>query len=99
MNLPPVPGRITKGEILFLGRDLRRLPEHQLRRLRGRELSMIVPNPRGELNPLLRIGEQIATLARVHLGIGGREARAKALAILKAVQIPDPERRMNAYPH
>jgi oligopeptide/dipeptide ABC transporter ATP-binding protein len=99
MNLPPVPGRITAGEIWFGGRDLRRLPEERLRRLRGRELSMIVPNPRGELNPLLRVGEQIATLARVHLAIGGREARAKALAILKAVQIPDPARRMRAYPH
>ncbi|MBX6321409.1 MAG: ABC transporter ATP-binding protein [Rhodospirillaceae bacterium] len=97
--LTPVPGRITGGEIWFAGRDLRGLPEPELQRLRGRDLAMVVPNPRGELNPLLTVGDQIATIARVHVGIGRREARARALEMLRAVQIPDPERRLNAYPH
>jgi oligopeptide/dipeptide ABC transporter ATP-binding protein len=99
LTLPPPPGRITKGEVLFEGQDLLRLPEPAVRRMRGRSLSMIVPNPRGELNPLLPVGEQIATLARVHLGVGRREARSLGLKMLRSVQIPDPERRMRAYPH
>jgi oligopeptide/dipeptide ABC transporter ATP-binding protein len=99
LNLPPAPGRIAKGEIWFDGRNLRTLPERELHAMRGRDLSMIVPNPRGELNPLLTVGEQIATLARVHLGIDRKAARAQALAMLRSVHIPDPERRMNAYPH
>jgi oligopeptide/dipeptide ABC transporter ATP-binding protein len=99
LMLPPPPGRITGGEVWFEHRDLLRLPEATVRAMRGRDLSMIVPNPRGELNPLLTVGEQIATLARVHLGRTGRAARGLALQMLKAVQIPDPERRMRAYPH
>jgi oligopeptide/dipeptide ABC transporter ATP-binding protein len=99
LNLPPVPGRITAGEVLFDGRNIRMLPALEQQRMRGRDLSMIVPNPRGELNPLLTVGDQIATLARVHLGIGRRTARERALAMLRSVQIPDPERRLGAYPH
>ncbi|MFO1349333.1 MAG: ABC transporter ATP-binding protein [Gammaproteobacteria bacterium] len=99
LGLPPVPGRVTAGAIVFRGVDLRALPERELRRMRGKDLSMIVPNPRGELNPLLTIGVQIAAIARVHLDISRKSAAAKALEMLKAVQIPDPERRFNAYPH
>lgn len=99
LGLPPVPSRITAGEIVFRGVDLRKLSEPELRRMRGKDLSMIVPNPRGELNPLLTVGAQIAAVARVHLGVGGKEARQKALDMLKAVQIPDPARRLDAYPH
>ena len=61
--------------------------------------AMIVPNPRAELNPLLSVGEQIATMARVHLRLPRHEARRMALDMLRAVQIPDPERRMGAFPH
>jgi oligopeptide/dipeptide ABC transporter ATP-binding protein len=99
LNRPPAPGRIAAGSIRFGGLDLLRLPERDLQRMRGRELSMVVPNPRGELNPLLTVGEQIANIARVHLGKDGKAARAVALDMLRAVQIPDPERRMRAYPH
>jgi oligopeptide/dipeptide ABC transporter ATP-binding protein len=99
LKLPPPPGRITGGEIRFGGVDLLRLEERELQRIRGRDLSMVVPNPRGELNPLLTIGEQIGNIARVHLGATRRAARAMALEMLRAVQIPDPERRMQAYPH
>jgi oligopeptide/dipeptide ABC transporter ATP-binding protein len=99
LGAPPVPGRIAAGRVMFEGRDILTLPEKQLRRLRGRRLAMVVPNPRGELNPTITIGDQIATMARVHLGFDRKTARARALEMLKAVQIPDPERRMNAYPH
>ena len=99
LRLPPEPGRIARGEILFEGRDLATLSERALQRMRGRDLSMIVPNPRGELNPLLPVGEQIATMARVHLGLSRRESQRRALDMLRSVQIPDPERRMAAFPH
>ncbi|MDO9710402.1 ABC transporter ATP-binding protein [Paracraurococcus lichenis] len=99
LGLPPAPGRVAAGEIRFEGQDLLRIGERALRRMRGRDLSMIVPNPRSELNPLLPVGEQIMTVARVHLGVPRREARRLALDMLRAVQIPDPERRMAALPH
>jgi oligopeptide/dipeptide ABC transporter ATP-binding protein len=99
LGVPPVPGRLTAGEVFFRGTDLRALSERDLRRMRGKDLSMVVPNPRGELNPLLSVGEQIAAVAQVHLGISRKEARGKALDMLKAVQIPDPHRRFDAYPH
>ena len=99
LRLPPEPGRIAAGEIRLAGRGLMALSETEMQRLRGRDLSMIVPNPRAELNPLLSVGEQIATMARVHLRLPGREARRMALDMLRAVQIPDPERRMGAFPH
>jgi len=99
LGLPPVPSRIVSGEILFRGRDLRTLRDAELRRIRGKDLSMIVPNPRGELNPLSTVGQQIAAVASVHLSLGRKQARQAALEMLKAVQIPDPARRMDAYPH
>ncbi len=99
LGLPPVPGRIVGGRVIFETRDVLRLPEPQLRGLRGHRLSMVVPNPRGELNPVLTIGEQIGNMARVHLGVSKSEARRMARDMLRAVQIPDPERRMNAYAH
>ena len=99
LGVPPAPGRIASGRVIFEGRDILVLPEKELRSLRGRRLAMVVPNPRGELNPTVAIGDQIATMARVHLGLDRKAARARALEMLRAVQIPDPERRMNAYPH
>jgi oligopeptide/dipeptide ABC transporter ATP-binding protein len=99
LGAPPAPGRIASGRVIFEGRDILSLPEKELRSLRGRRLAMVVPNPRGELNPTVAIGDQIATMARVHLGLDRKAARARALEMLRAVQIPDPERRMNAYPH
>jgi oligopeptide/dipeptide ABC transporter ATP-binding protein len=99
LNLPPPPGRIVAGVIQFDGKDLLRLSERELQSIRVRNISMVVPNPRGELNPLVPVGEQLASIARVHLGKDKSSARAMALEMLRAVQIPDPERRMRAYPH
>jgi len=99
LRLPPEPGRIASGAILFKGRDLMQLREAELERMRGRDLSMIVPNPRSELNPLIPVGDQIMTMARIHLKASRRDAHRMALDMLRAVQIPDPERRMTAFPH
>ncbi len=99
MGLLVRPGRVDSGAIAFDGKDMRALSEEALRAVRGRDIAMVIPNPRSELDPLLTVGRQIATVARTHLKIGRAAANAMALDMLKAVQIPDPERRFKAYPH
>jgi oligopeptide/dipeptide ABC transporter ATP-binding protein len=99
MGMVPPPGAIDAGRVRFDGRDLTGLSRDELRALRGRDLTMVVPNPRGELNPLERVGHQVANVAHVHLGLSRAEAKNAALEIFKAVSIPDPERRYRAYPH
>lgn len=99
MGMVPVPGAIESGTVRFGDTVLTRMPREELRTLRGRDLTMIVPNPRGELNPLVRVGRQVADVARVHLGMKRAEAREAALEMLRSVSIPDPERRFDAYPY
>jgi oligopeptide/dipeptide ABC transporter ATP-binding protein len=99
MQVIPAPGRIESGRISFMGVDLTVMKPEELAKRRGRDLGMIVANPRGELNPLLPIGKQIANVAQVHLGVARDRAMRTALEMLKAVAIPDPGRRMRAYPH
>lgn len=98
-RLVPEPGRIAGGAIRFDGEDLIGFDERSLQKLRGRSMTLIAANPRGELNPLRTVGDQISTMARVHLGVDRRVARQMTLDMLRAVQIPDPERRYDAYPH
>jgi oligopeptide/dipeptide ABC transporter ATP-binding protein len=99
IGLVPAPGRIEKGQVLFAGRDLNRLDDAARRAVLGRELAMVIANPRAELNPVIAVGRQIANVAFYHLGIGRAEADRVALGMLRAVRIPDPERRFYAYPH
>ncbi len=99
MCVVPPPGRVVQGETKLFGRDLQQVPESKLRQVRGKEIAMIVPNPRAELNPLLTIGAQLANVARTHLGLDKRQARERAVSMLEQVKIPDPVRRSNAYPH
>jgi ABC-type dipeptide/oligopeptide/nickel transport system ATPase component len=99
MRVVPPPGRVVHGQTNLYGRDLQQLRESELRQVRGKEIAMIVPNPRSELNPLLTIGEQLANVARAHLRLDKGAARERAVEILSHVKIPDPKRRVNAYPH
>jgi len=99
MRVVPPPGRVVRGSTVLFGRDLQKLSEDELRNLRGKEIAMIVPNPRAELNPLLSIGEQLANVARAHLRLEKRAARERAVEMLAQVKIPDPKRRADAYPH
>jgi oligopeptide/dipeptide ABC transporter ATP-binding protein len=99
MRLIPPPGRITGGEIRFDGKDLAKLDEETLRKIRGRDIAMIISNPRGELDPLQTVGQQIGNVLRHHLNLGKRAARERALDLLVQVSIPDPQRRLDAYPH
>ena len=92
-------GRIAGGHIRFRGRDITRASRGDLRQLRGSAMSMIFQNPRGALNPIRTVGQQLADTLRAHNDISSREARQRALDLLKSVLIRDPERRLDAYPH
>jgi oligopeptide/dipeptide ABC transporter ATP-binding protein len=99
MRLVPSPGEISAGRILFDGNDLGHLDDEALRRMRGRDIAMIISNPRGELDPLQTVGQQIVAVLRAHLSLDRKAARARALELLQQVSIPDPQRRLDAYPH
>ena len=98
MGILDAAGRVTSGTAMFGGSDLLKLPERELAELRGRELSMIFQNPRTALNPIRRVGDQIADVLVRHGGATRAKAPDLAIAMLKKVRIPDPERRAKAYP-
>ena len=93
------PGEITSGEILFNQTDLVKTSNIDIRKYLGSQISLVVPNPKSELDPLLTIGRQLSDVVRTHMKIDKKSAKQKVLEILKAVQIPDPETRFSAYPH
>jgi oligopeptide/dipeptide ABC transporter ATP-binding protein len=99
LRLVERPGRIAGGQVLFEGRDLLRLPEPEMRRIRGNRISMIFQEPMTSLNPVFPVGEQIAEAVRLHQGKAKREAMETAIEMLRTVAIPDPERRVHDYPH
>jgi len=99
LRLLQPPGRVTAGHILFEGRDLLALPERDMRRIRGARISLIFQEPITALNPVMRVGDQIAEALTVHGQAGGREARERAVDLLIAVRIPDAARRVRDYPH
>ncbi len=96
--LPP-EARITAGQILLDGQDLVPLQQSDLNRIRGLKMSMIFQEPMSALNPVMRVGPQIAEGPLVHLGISRSKAAERALELMRRVGIPDPERRFRAYPH
>jgi oligopeptide/dipeptide ABC transporter ATP-binding protein len=92
-------GRIESGEILYKERDLLKLSEPEMQRVRGREIAMVFQEPMTSLNPVLTIGRQLTEGLEIHLGMKGPESRARAIELLGMVGIPDPERRLGQYPH
>ncbi|OGK78237.1 MAG: peptide ABC transporter ATP-binding protein [Candidatus Rokubacteria bacterium GWA2_70_23] len=100
MRLVAAPaGRIVGGEILFKGRDLLTLSEDEMRRIRGREITMIFQEPMTSLNPVLTIGRQVTETLEIHLEMTPAQSRTRAAEILALVGIADPERRLRQYPH
>ena len=97
--VPDPPGRIVRGEILLEGRDLLKLTEHEMRRVRGNTIAMIFQEPMTALNPVYRIGSQMAEVIQLHQKVGRTAAINRALEMLNKVGIADPERRLNEYPH
>jgi peptide/nickel transport system ATP-binding protein len=99
MRLLDRAGRITGGRIRFRGEDITRAGRRVLAPLRGAAMSMIFQNPRAALNPIRPVGLQIADVIRAHEAVSAREAQERALALLEAVRIREPARRLEAYPH
>src|SRR3712207_2187571 len=89
----------SSGEALFNGQDLLRMSERELRRIRGSEIAMIFQDPMTSLNPVHRIGKQLIEAILLHQDVTKKQARARALELLKAVGIPRAERRVDDYPH
>jgi oligopeptide/dipeptide ABC transporter ATP-binding protein len=96
--LPSPPMRISSGHMRFAGRELTALPSEEMRRLRGAELAMVYQDPMTSLNPVMRIGDQIAEAMTSH-GVPGPEASRRAREALARVGMPAPERTAAAYPH
>jgi oligopeptide/dipeptide ABC transporter ATP-binding protein len=93
------PGRIVGGEILLNGRDLLSMSEHEMRQVRGAQISMVFQEPMTALNPVLEVGFQIAEAVLAHGKVSKREAWSRAVEAMKAVSIPDAEKRAKDYPH
>ena len=97
--VPQPPGRLVDGQILYDGRDLVTVSNRDMRRIRGKKISMIFQDPMTSLNPVFTCGDQIAEVLMLHDGLGRRAALEKAVELLKLVRIADPERRVKEYPH
>lgn len=99
VRLLPAAARVTRGEIKLDGRDLLRLPEHQMCDVRGARIGFVFQEPQSALNPVMKIGEQIGEVLSRHLGLRGRPRRERVAEMLAAVGIHDPRQRMEEYPH
>ncbi len=100
MRLIDPPGRVEpESRLWFEGRDLAALGEREMSAIRGNDVSMIFQEPMTSLNPVFRCGEQIAEAVRLHQKVGDREARDRAIEMMRLVGIPSPEKRVDDYPH
>jgi len=99
MRLVSQPGRIVEGEINFDGEDLVKVPESRMRDVRGNSISMIFQQPQSCLNPVFRIGDQLAEVLLIHEDISKDEAESRAVEMLAMVGIPEPESRARSFPH
>jgi oligopeptide/dipeptide ABC transporter ATP-binding protein len=99
MRLLSQPGRIVAGEVIFDGRDLLKLSDDAMVSIRGNRISMIFQQPTSCLNPVFRVGDQLSEVLEIHQTLGKQAGRARAVELLKMVGIPEPEKRVDAYPH
>jgi oligopeptide/dipeptide ABC transporter ATP-binding protein len=99
MRLVQRPGRVAAGKILFQGRDLLTLGEREMQRIRGAGIGLVFQEPMTALNPVFTIGNQIEETLMVHGLARGRQAQARAVELLDAVSVPEPQRRVRDYPH
>jgi oligopeptide/dipeptide ABC transporter ATP-binding protein len=99
MRLLPRRARVVGGEVLFNGEDLLKRNEQEMRHIRGREIAMIFQDPNTSLNPVLRVGDQVAEALQIHESISDEEAKERVTETFRLVGIPDPSRRFSNYPH
>jgi len=97
--IPHPPGKIVGGEVMFQGRDLLKVSEDEIRRVRGKDIAMIFQDPMTSLNPVLTICRQLTESLELHLGMDGRAARKRAIELLDLVGIPSARSRVDDYPH
>ena len=97
--IPSPPGKIEGGSVLFDGKDLLKLSENEMRKIRGNDIAMIFQDPMSSLNPSFTVGNQILEILKLHRNLKGREARQEAIRMLDLVGIPDAEKRLKQYPH
>ncbi|MBI4311893.1 MAG: ABC transporter ATP-binding protein [Chloroflexi bacterium] len=97
--IPWPPGKVVNGQILFQGEDLRKYDTQEMRKIRGKDISMVFQEPMTSLNPVLTIGRQLTETMELHLKLDKQAARARAVELLQKVGIPDAERRLDQYPH
>ena len=93
------PGRIVAGEVRYGGRNLLKLSEREMRAVRGNSISMILQDPMTSLNPLLTVATQIGEVLQLHMGLDKRQARRRTTELLRMVGVPEPEMRLDNYPH
>ena len=93
------PGRIESGEVLFAGRDLMKLSEREMNRVRGKDISMVFQDAMTSLNPVYTIGQQIDEVLRLHTSMGRADRRRASVELLRSVGISNPEGRLGSYPH
>ena len=99
MRLIGIPGKVVEGEIIFEGRNLLNLSEGEMVHMRGNRMSMIFQQPQSSLNPVFKVGDQVAEVLQIHQSMGKEESWNKAVELLRLVGIPDPESKASAYPH
>lgn len=99
MRLVGQPGKIVEGQIIFDNEDLLKLPESQMVQIRGNRISMIFQQPQSCLNPVFRVGDQLSEVLYIHQDLGKEAGRKRAVQLLSMVGIPEPESRVNSYPH
>jgi oligopeptide/dipeptide ABC transporter ATP-binding protein len=99
MRLISTPGKIIEGEIFFEGRDLLKLSEAEMTRMRGDRISMIFQQPQSSLNPVFMVGDQVGEVLQIHKNMSREASWDKAVELLKLVGIPDTARKAKAYPH
>lgn len=99
LGLVPAPGRVVNGQVLYKGEDLLKYPQDKMRKIRGREISIVFQEPATSLNPVFTVGDQIIETLVLHQKLSRREAQKRAIQMLDLVGIPSPESRIYDYPH
>jgi ABC-type dipeptide/oligopeptide/nickel transport system ATPase component len=99
IQLVEPPGKVVSGKVFFQGRDLLALPEDEMRKVRGSGIGFVFQEPMAALNPVMRVGAHIAEALTVHGQASRHDARGRAIELLRAVKIVDPEKRVDDYPH
>ena len=99
MRLVSDPGRVVEGQIVFDNEDILKLPESRMMDIRGNRISMIFQQPQSSLNPVFRIGDQLAEVLNIHQDMGKAAGERRAIELLTMVGIPEPEARINSFPH